>query len=86
MTLGRHWPIYAKVKFGHIGFCMGKSENYLFLGTISALGFKVAWSFQLTELLVSIKGQVHSLTLIKGHSDFNVKTCFLQTQLDDLEP
>ena len=23
-------PFYAKVKFGDIGFCMGKSENYLF--------------------------------------------------------
>ena len=23
-------PFYAKVKFGHIGCCMGKSENYLF--------------------------------------------------------
>ena len=34
---------YAKVKFGHIGFCMGKSENYLFfLETIAALGLKVA--------------------------------------------
>ena len=22
--------LYVKVKFGHIGFCMGKSENYLF--------------------------------------------------------
>ena len=29
---------YAKVKFGHIGFCMGKSENYYFLETIAALG------------------------------------------------
>ena len=27
---------------------------------------------------VSIKGQGHSLTLIKGHSDFKVKTCFSQ--------
>ena len=33
------WPwvdldlFYAKVKFGHIGLCMGKSENYLFFGT-----------------------------------------------------
>ena len=26
-------PFYAKVKFGHIGLCMGKSENYLFFGT-----------------------------------------------------
>ena len=33
---------YAKVKFGHIGFCMGKSKNYLFLETIVALCLKVA--------------------------------------------
>ena len=34
---------YAKIKFGDIGFCMGKSENYLcFLETIAALGLKVA--------------------------------------------
>ena len=31
-------PFYAKVKFGHIGFCMGKSENYYFLETTAALG------------------------------------------------
>ena len=31
-------PFYAKIKFGHIGFCMGKSENYYFLETIAALG------------------------------------------------
>ena len=31
-------PFKAKVKFGHIGFCMGKSENYYFLETIAALG------------------------------------------------
>ena len=35
---------------------------------------------------MSIKGQGHSLTLIKGHSDFNVKTCFSQKQWGDLEP
>ena len=34
----------------------------------------------------SIKGQGHSLTLIKGHSDFNGKTCFSHKQLGDLEP
>ena len=27
---------YPKVKFGHIGFCMGKSENYLFLETVAS--------------------------------------------------
>ena len=31
-------PFYIKVKFGHIGFCMGKSENYYFLETTAALG------------------------------------------------
>ena len=25
---------YAKVKFGDIGFCMGKSENYLFFSKL----------------------------------------------------
>ena len=34
---------------------------------------------------MSIKGQGHSLTLFKGHSDFNVKTCFSQKQLGNLE-
>ena len=32
---------YIKVKFGHIGFCMGESEIF-FLETIAALGLKVA--------------------------------------------
>ena len=32
ITLGWSWPIYAKVKFGYIGFCMGKSENYVLFG------------------------------------------------------
>ena len=77
-------PFYAKVKFGHIGFCMGKSENYLFfrnycsLGSQGCLKHSASW--------VSIKGQGHSLTLVKGHSDFKVKTCFSQKQLGDLEP
>ena len=31
-------PFYAKVKFGHIGLCMEKSENYYFFETIAALG------------------------------------------------
>ena len=35
---------------------------------------------------MSIKGQGHSLTLVKGHSDYKVKTCFSQKQLGDLEP
>ena len=31
-------PFYAKVKFDHIGFCMGKTENYLFFGNYCSLG------------------------------------------------
>ena len=31
-------PFYAKVKFGHIGFCMGKSETYSFFGNYCSLG------------------------------------------------
>ena len=33
-----------------------------------------------------VKGQGHSLTLVKGHSDFEFKTCFSQKQLGHLEP
>ena len=57
---------------------MGKSENYYFLITIAALDLKV--------VRVSIKSQGHSLTLVKGHSDLNVKTFFSQRQLGHLEP
>ena len=35
---------------------------------------------------MSIKSQGHSLALFKGHSDFKVKTCFSQKQLEGLEP
>ena len=43
---------YTKVKFGDIGFYMGKIENYFFfLETVAALGLKVAWSIQLNELM-----------------------------------
>ena len=51
------WPwvdldlFYTKVKFGHIGFCMGKSENYYLLITIAALGLKVAWSIWLNKFM-----------------------------------
>ena len=49
-----------------------------FLETIAAIGLKVARRIQLNKLmkLMSMNGQGHSLTLVKGHSDFKVKTCF----------
>ena len=36
--------------------------------------------------LSEVKGQGHSLTLVKDHSDFKVKNRFSQKQLGDLEP
>ena len=35
---------------------------------------------------MNVKGQGHSLTLVKGHSDFKVKTCFSQKQFGHLKP
>ena len=32
MTLGWPWPISSQGQIGHIGFCMGKSENYILFG------------------------------------------------------
>ena len=42
MTLVDPDLFHSKVKFGHIGICMGKSENYYFLETIAVLGLIVA--------------------------------------------
>ena len=66
----------------------GKSENNYFLETIAALGLKVAKSIQLNTLMKLSEYQRSRsfLTLVKDHSDFKVKTCFLQKQLGDLEP
>ena len=66
---------------------MGESENYFFfLVLIAALGLKVALSIQLNELMKL--SQCHSLTLVKGHSDFKVKclTFGLYTQVRDSGP
>ena len=38
------------------------------------------------ESIAAFGLKVHFLTLVKGPSDFNVKTCFSQKQLGDLEP
>ena len=80
---------YAKVKFDHIGFYMGKSENYLFfrnccsLRSQTCLKHSAKWVYEVGWVS---KGQGHSLTLVKGHSDFKVQTCFSQKQLGNLEP
>ena len=79
---------YAKVKFGYISLCMGKSENFVLLETIAAIGLKVGLNIQINELmkLNEYQSQGHYLTLAKGHSDFKVKTCFSRKLLSHLEP
>ena len=63
-----------------------KCKLFFFLETIAPLGLKVALSIQLNELMeFSIKGQGHSLTLVKGHSGFKVQTWLSQKQFGDLE-
>ena len=59
-----------------------------FLETIAALGRKVDRSIKLNELIMlnEYSSQGHYLTLVKGHSDFKVKTCFSHKQSGDLEP
>ena len=48
-------PFYAKVKFDHVGFYMGKIENYLFFifffGNYCSLWSQVACSIQLNEFM-----------------------------------
>ena len=72
MTLAHHslfkwWPwvdldlFYSKVKFGNLGFSIGKSENCLFFRTIAAWNQLKKWTY------VSIEGQGHFLTLAQGH-------------------
>ena len=52
-----------------------KVKIIYFLETIAAIGLKVALSIQLNGLMkMSIKGQGYSLTLVKNHPDFKVKT------------
>ena len=54
---------YSKVKFGNLGFSIGKSKNSGFFRTISASDLKVGRCRQLIEFMkVSIEGQGHFFT------------------------
>ena len=77
-------PFYAKVKFGHIGFCMGKSENYLFFGNYCSLRSQSC----LKHSAKWVNEVEYFLTLVRGHSDFKVKwlTFGLYTQVRDSGP
>ena len=82
------WPILRQGQFGHIGFWMGKSENYLFFGNCCSLRSQsclkrlakwineVEWVSKVKVILWpwSKVTQISKLKLV------------LQKQLGDLEP
>ena len=51
---------YAKVKFGHIGFCMGNCENYLFFGNYCSL-----WSQSCMKHLAKWVNEVEWVSKVK---------------------
>ena len=82
-NLYKLWPwvdldlFYAKVKFGHIGLCMGKSENYLFFGTYcsfrsqSCLKHSAKWVYEV-EWVSKVKVIFWSWSKVTQISKLNV--------------
>ena len=82
-NLFKLWPwvdldlFYAKVKFGHIGLCMGKSENYLFFGTYcsfrsqSCLKHSAKWVYEV-EWVSKVKVIFWSWSKVTQISKLNV--------------
>ena len=58
------------------------------LKTIAAIGLKVGLNIQMKKLIKinEYQSQGHYLTLVKGHSDFKINSCFSQILLSQLEP
>ena len=91
------WPwvdlylFYAKVKFGHIGFCMRKSENYYFfffrnycsLRSQSCLKHSAKWAYEV-EWVSKVKVILWPWSKVTQIS--MLKLVFSQKQLGDLEP
>ena len=91
------WPwvdldlFYAKVKFGHIGLCMGKSENYLFFGTYcsfrsqSCLKHSAKWFYEV-EWVSKVKVILWSWSKVTQISKLNVwlLACILRWAIQGL--
>ena len=60
MTLGWPWPISRQGQFGHIGFCMGKTENYLFFGNDCSI-----WSHSCLKHLAKWINEVEWVSKVK---------------------
>ena len=59
-----------------------------YLETVAAIGLKVGLNIQINELmkLNEYQSQGHYLTLVEGHTDFIINSCFSQILLSQLEP
>ena len=91
------WPwvdldlFYAKVKFGHIDFCMGKSENYLFFGNYcsfrsqSCLKHSAKWVYEV-EWVSKVKVILWSWSKVTQISKLNVwlLACILRWAIQGL--
>ena len=84
-----HWvdldPFYAKVKFGYIGFCVGKSENYVLFGNYCSCRPQSWFKYSnewVNEVKWVSKVKDYYLTLAKGHSDFKIKSCFFSETVE----
>ena len=87
-SLYKWWPwvdldlFYGKVKFGNLGFSIGKSENCWFFRTFAAW----TWNQLKKWTYVSIEGQGHFLTLAQDNLHTKLKTCFSQKPLGQSKP
>ena len=81
-----HDRFYAKVKFGDIGLCKGKSD--FFLETVAAFSLKVASSIQLNKLmkLSEYQKSMSFFDLDQRSLRLKLKLVFSQKQLGNLEP
>ena len=89
MTLGWPWPILRQGQIWSHRLLYGKKWKLLFFGNYcslrsqSCLKHSTKW---VNEVEWVSKVKANFLTLVKGHSDFKVKTCFSQKQLGHLKP
>ena len=73
---------YNKVKFGNLGFSVGKSENCWFFRLLRP----VTWNCIKLWTYVSIEGQGHFLALTQRQLHLKLKTGFSQKPLGQIKP
>ena len=74
----------AKVKFGNLGFSIGKSETVDFSEIIATSDLKGVMTKHLIEVSIEVLG--HSLTLAQGRVHRKIQTGFAQKLMCRSEP